>query len=142
MTRRERFASVLDQFQLCPPSRGVLSEIAKPIHVVILDALDAACVGELDRDRLEAILRRHLSANLDYRTSVHKPFIDDLLAWATGATEPKWCEHIKWEKGTDLSQSSCRYSGWYLQNSHSINILIDSSWKQCPICTTPRPAGA
>ena len=132
MTRRERFASVLDQFQLCPPSRGVLSEIAKPIHVVILDALDAACGGELDRDRLEAILRRHLSANLDYRTSVHKPFIDDLLAWATGATEPPkvWCADVIWHDQMP--------SGWISTRTlHSADL-----WHFCPWCGQPRPAGA
>lgn len=100
----------------------------QPSIDALLNDLCALFPTPPSRSDLEAILRKHLSANLSYYDAVHQPFIEALMAWASPAPESLHCEHVYYNKG------------WWLKHpTHQRSVEFPKVWTTCPICAAPSP---
>jgi len=68
--------------------------------------------------------------------------LDDLMTWATGQTERRWCEHCqwsnihsRWEFSEAWMRQECPDPTWGFTR-------VSELWRQCPICAAPRPEDA
>ena len=63
-------------------------------------------------------------------------YIADLMAWATGSPQRKWCKEIRWINASPTNV------GWMWDESGKGAVFGDAipdSWKFCPLCAAPRP---
>ena len=142
MTRREKFRLALAPFfrthplhDHCEHEPQALSKWGRcSSFTELLNDLERACGPEPRREELNALLRKHLNPH-----PIYVPFVNDLMAWATGATEPQWCKHLTLDP-TTAAGTHPRYRFTDLGGRAIVD--WNEVWKVCPICQAPRPAGA
>ena len=126
MMRRERLQRALKEhgaWLYLPPTTPLTASFQAHLEDKFLDALDTACGPEPRREDLRAILKRWWNPPDEAEARI--------WAWATGATEPRWCEHWKHDG---------RF--WEPMNQEGVTAVAQNHWRVCPLCATPRPAGA
>ena len=131
MTRREKFRLALAPFfrthplhDHCEHEPQALSKWGRcSSFTELLNDLERACGPEPRREDLRAILKRWWNPPDEAEARI--------WAWATGATEPRWCEHWKHDG---------RF--WEPMNQEGVTAVAQNHWRVCPLCATPRPAGA
>ena len=132
---RARFEAIFNQHGRWNPDGG--KTYATSDAQGLLDALVAA-VPTVTRNDIEKVVVRGIPSNDhhdydDWRSQLDQ-LIDCLHALVTGATEKVWCEHW-YQVRPDL---------WKFNDGDATpgsTGFAYASWKLCPVCGTPRPAG-
>ena len=91
-----------------------------------------ALVPTPSREALEKLLMQWESriiwnVNFQKGKSVIPERLDELMAWASGQPEQRWCEHMSYNNGH-----------WTLKD-RTWAIPSGMTWQFCPLCASPRP---
>ena len=102
----------------------------------LIDDLLALQPPEPSREALEKIIQKRKWIGISVvreagieSTSFITALLDDLMTWATGPGEPKWCEHMD-----GLDHLTFDY-GWHSYPTMAKEMMV------CPRCGTKRPEG-
>lgn len=139
------YSVMKSDYDVIPCNNSRTAEILRVIQPSFLDALITACQEARPQPSREALINifgYHMQGERHDHPEPCDRLADEILAWAAGEPmKPTWCSHLQYERPDD--DLGCRTEGWYVCKTKSgINILVDEDWRQCPVCLTPRPAGA
>lgn len=91
------------------------------------------------REVLEQILDRYATKWLEGiygdRPVISRVAVDELMRWAEGTEEPRWCEHILWQ-----AQIGGGFD-WMFRRKPGAQFHLADTFDLCPVtgCHAPRP---